>query len=310
MKKVFLILFLLLPLIMAGCVASQDEIQTLKIKVINLETTLNKQNQKYAEIEKKLNELNKKVTNLEAKISKDVLVDIKTQIFSELEEIKNEQALLSSQLEDLRFSQEAEKKEFTNQLEDLSTRTQALELRMKEIEKKLSITSETVSNETLPASNATLLSNATSITPEKTTNATNATNATAPQPQKPEEKPLNEAELYEKAYSCYQKGDFKNARKLFEEYIKRFPKGKWIGQAYFWIGESYFKEKEYEEAILSYQKLIELPGWHPLKPTAMFNQAKAFKALGDTEAYKLLLKKVINNYPNSKEAEIAKNLLK
>ena len=114
---------------------------------------------------------------------------------------------------------------------------------MKEIEKKLSITSETVSNETLPASNATLLSNATSITPEKTTNATNATNATAPQPQKPEEKPLNEAELYEKAYSYYQKGDFKNARKLFEEYIERFPKGKWIGQAYFWIGESYFKEK-------------------------------------------------------------------
>ena len=299
-KGFFKFLLLLIPLILNGCVAYQEEFQTLKIKVINLEAIVNKQNQKYEEMKKRLNVIDKKITSLESKISKDVLVDIKTQILSDLEDIKYQQALLSSQLEDLKFSKEEQDKEFTDRLNNLFTQVQALQLRIKEIEKKLGITPKVVSNETAVVSNETISSNETAIL------STNATNATVTQV----EKPLTEVELYEKAYSSYQQGDFKNARKLFEEYIEKFPKGKWIGQAYFWIGESYFKEKKYEEAILSYQKLIELQGWHPLKPTAMFKQAQAFKALGDIEAYKILLKKVINQYPNSKEAEKAKKLLK
>lgn len=304
-KGFFKFLLLLIPLILNGCVAYQEEFQTLKIKVINLEAIVNKQNQKYEEMEKRLNVIDKKITSLESKISKDVLVDIKTQILSDLEDIKYQQALLSSQLEDLKFSKEEQDKEFTDRLNNLFTQVQALQLRIKEIEKKLGITPKVVSNETAVVSNETISSNKTAILSTNATNATN-TNATITQV----EKPLTEVELYEKAYSSYQQGDFKNARKLFEEYIEKFPKGKWIGQAYFWIGESYFKEKKYEEAILSYQKLIELQGWHPLKPTAMFKQAQAFKALGDIEAYKILLKKVINQYPNSKEAEKAKKLLK
>jgi len=291
MKKFLLIIFMIL---LAGCVASQDEIQTLKIKVINLETTLTKQQQNYETLKERIDTLNKKVSTLENKLSKDLMVEIKTQVLSDLEDIKTEQAHLSSQLEDLKASQEEEKKEFSTKLETLSTQVQALELKVKELEKKLE----------LPIAPAP--TNATT-----TTNATVTANATVSQPPKPDEgKPLNEAELYEKAYSYYQKGDFKNARTLFEEYVKTFPKGKWVGQAYFWIGESYFKEKKYEDAILNYQKLIELPGWHPLKPTAMFNQAQAFRALGDVEAYKILLKKIITQYPNSKEAQTAKNLLK
>ena len=304
-KGFFKFLLFTITLILNGCVAYQEEFQTLKIKVINLEAIVNKQNQKYEEMEKRLNVIDKKITSLESKISKDVLVDIKTQILSDLEDIKYQQALLSSQLEDLKFSKEEQDKEFTDRLNNLFTQVQALQLRIKEIEKKLGITPKVVSNETAVVSNETISSNETAILSTNATNATN-TNATITQV----EKPLTEVELYEKAYSSYQQGDFKNARKLFEEYIEKFPKGKWIGQAYFWIGESYFKEKKYEEAILSYQKLIELQGWHPLKPTAMFKQAQAFKALGDIEAYKILLKKVINQYPNSKEAKKAKKLLR
>jgi len=298
----FFLLFLL-PFILFGCIASQDEIQTLKIKVINLETTLNKQSQKSEELEKKLDELNKKIISLENKLSKDLMVEMKTQVLSELDEIKKEQAQLSSQIEEIKFSQEENEKNFKTQLENLATQTQALELKIKELEKKLEVAPKELPKETPPSSNATL------------TYTENATKTSAIKPEekreeKPEEKPLNEAQLYEKAYSYYQKGDLKNAKKFFEEYIKNFPKGKWIGQAYFWIGEIYFKEKNYEEAILNYQKLIELPGLHPLKQSAMLKQAQAFKALGDIEAYKILLKKLINQYPQSKEAEVAKKLLK
>jgi len=301
MNRFFLLFFL--PFILFGCIASQDEIQTLKIKVINLETTLNKQSQKSEELEKKLDDLNKKIISLENRLSKDLMVEMKTQFLSELDEIKKEQAQLSSQIEEIKFSQEESEKNFKTQLENLATQTQALELKIKELEKKLEIAPKELPKETPPPSNATL------------TSTENATKISAIKPEekgeeKPEEKHLSEAQLYDKAYSYYQKGDLKNAKKFFEEYIEKFPKGKWIGQAYFWIGEIYFKEKNYEEAILNYQKLIELPGLHPLKPSAMLKQAQAFKALGDIEAYKILLKKLINQYPQSKEAEVAKKLLK
>jgi tol-pal system protein YbgF len=303
MNRFFFLLFLL-PLILTGCIASQDEIQTLKIKVINLETTLNKQNQKSEELGKKLDEINKKLITLENKLSKEMMVEIKTQVLSELDEIKKEQAHLSSQVEELKFSQEESEKTLKTQLENLATQTQALELKIKELEKKL----ETAPKE-LPKESPPPPSNATLTSPD------NATKIAAIKPEekreeKSEEKPLSEAQFYERAYSYYQKGDLKNAKRLFEEYIEKFPKGNWMGQAYFWIGEIYFKEQKYEEAILNYQKLIELPGWHPLKPSAMLKQAQAFKALGDTEAYKILLKKLINQYPHSKEAEVAKKLLK
>uniref|UniRef100_A0A7V4N3D3 Tol-pal system protein YbgF n=1 Tax=Thermodesulfobacterium geofontis TaxID=1295609 RepID=A0A7V4N3D3_9BACT len=298
MNKNFFLLFLL-PLILVGCIASQDEIQTLKIKVINLETTLNKQNQKSEELEKKLDELNKMLISLENKLSKDMIVEIKTQVLSELDEMKKEQTQLSSQVEEIKFSQEESEKNLKTQLENLVTQTQALELKIKELEKKLETISKEPPKETSSPSNATV------------TSPDNATKIAAIKPEeKSEEKPLSEAQFYDRAYSYYQKGDFKNAKKFFEEYIEKFPKGSWIGQAYFWIGEIYFKEQKYEEAILNYQKLIELPGWHPLKPSAMLKQAQAFKALGDTEAYKILLKKLINQYPQSKEAEVAKKLLK
>ncbi len=350
MKKFFFLFFILV--LLTGCATPQYEIQNLKIRVINLESALEKQNQRYEKLEKSLKNLNKKLITMENKLSKNLIIDVKTQIISDLEDLKNEQAVLSSQLEDLKFSQEAQQKEMSSRIEKLSTQIQLLDLKVRKLEKKLALIFKNSSNETSSEKKENISSNTTQIISAKplTTNATKAinatkavnttnvsnttkvtnatktvsfsnvtnatssnntiTNGTSSTAKKIEEKPLSEADLYEKAYSCYQKRDLKNAIKFFEEYIERFPKGKWIGQAYFWIGECYFREKKYEEAILNYQKLIELPGWHPLKPTAMFRQAQAFKALGDIEAYKILLKKVINQYPNSKEAEIAKKLLK
>ena len=122
-------------------------------------------------------------------------------------------------------------------------------------------------------------------------------------------KNLSEAELYEKAYNYYKNHQFEKALKTFKVYLQRFPQGKWIGQAYFWIGECYFHLKDYENAILNYEKLIELPQFHPLKPAALFRQAMAFKALGDDQVYQIILKKLIQTYPYSKEAMKAKKLL-
>jgi len=367
MKRWIYIIFLFFLVILWGCVPQQYEIQTLKIKVINLETAVEQQNKRYAELDKKINKLDEKIASLKRDIPQEWLLDIKTNILSEIEEIKEQQNQLASQLEDLKFAQEERNREFKTQVQDLITRLEALELKIKKLEKIIgylklpssvssNVTSSFLSNNTLTISsevNATLnatpnrvsnqtlaLSNQTPSLISSTSNATgNATenvtgNATikvsvkssiTPSPsnvtsQTKESKGtevsskvlenLTEADYYERAYNYYRHRNYDKALQGFEEYIKKFPHGKWVGQAYFWIGECYFNKKNYEEAILSYQKLIEFPNFHPLKPAALFKQALAFKALGDTEAYQILLKKLIQNYPYSKEAIEAKKLLK
>ena len=59
---------------------------------------------------------------------------------------------------------------------------------------------------------------------------------------------------------------------------------------------------EYEKAITKYPESGKMPA-------ALFKQALAFMELGDKTNAKNLLKKVIERYPNSEQAEMAKKKL-
>ena len=67
--------------------------------------------------------------------------------------------------------------------------------------------------------------------------------------------------------------------------------------------------KQYEQAILAYQQVIKHYPKGNKVPNAMLRQALAFEAIKDTTSAKLLLKKIIKNYPDSNEAGIAKTKL-
>ncbi len=356
MKKKFVKFVVLFSLLFNGCAAaSQNDIQTLKIRVINLETILQQQVQKNQELEKRVAQLEKKVSEGMA----DKLVDFRAQIMKEVEDVKDQLTILSAKIEDLQFKYEELDTEYANSLKDILNQLRALSLKVAFLEKKLGIFAPQPSlqpfqpslNATIPSNttfntNATVnaTTNTTAVVPA-TTNATKAivsinatgntttgitslsSNATlsatttnssisSNQTIQKENNLLNEkllklkeSTLYQEGYSLFAKKNYPAALKAFQEYVKLFPKGKWIGQAYFWMGECYFNQGDYEDAILSYQKLIELPGWHPQKPLAIFRQAQAFKALGDEEAYKILLKKLIRQYPYTKEAAEARKLL-
>ncbi len=323
---------------LCGCVPPAQDVQNLKVRIANLELLVQQQNQEINNLKKDLGQFKKEIEALEKGTIENATLSVKTQILADIEELKNEQAQLSSQLEELHFKSEEREKELVTDLQQLRLEIQALQLRLKELEAKIaeekvikqkesSKKEEILGNQTrnIVLSNQTEVKKEENKTQEaiskKGSNKTEASENATEVGLKKEEKekqqseqlekisPLSEAELYQEAYASYRKGDYDRARRLFEEYVSRFPEGKWIGQAYYWIGETYFKQKDYEEAILAYQKLIDLPGWHPQKPSAMLKQAKAFLELGDKEAAKIILKKLIKEYPNTPQAVEARNLL-
>jgi len=116
-------------------------------------------------------------------------------------------------------------------------------------------------------------------------------------------------DLYKDAYEIYQKGDYEGARRKFEAFLKQYPNTELSDNAQFWIGESYFGKKDYEKAILEYEKAIAKYPEGDKIPAALLKQALAFLELGDKTNGRNLLKKVIERYPQSEQADMAKKRL-
>ncbi|HYA92775.1 MAG TPA: tol-pal system protein YbgF [Thermodesulfobacteriota bacterium] len=116
-------------------------------------------------------------------------------------------------------------------------------------------------------------------------------------------------DLYKDAYETLYKGNLEGARRKFEAFLKQYPNTELSGNALFWIGETYYQKKDFEKAILEYEKAITQYPESGKIPAALFEQALAFLELGDKTDAGGLLKKVIERFPHSDQAEMAKKKL-
>lgn len=134
----------------------------------------------------------------------------------------------------------------------------------------------------------------------------------APRKEPPEEtKPISTGgeDLYKDAYETYRRGNLDLARKKFDTFLKQYPNTELSDNAQFWIAETYFLKKDYERAILEYEKVITRYPEGDKVPSSLYKQALAFLEIGDKSNAKNLLKRVMEHYPNSEQAEMAKKSL-
>ncbi len=116
--------------------------------------------------------------------------------------------------------------------------------------------------------------------------------------------------LYERGLELIQKkGDFPGARQWLHEYLQRYPKHELAVNAMYWIGEAWYGEKKYENAILQFQDVIQKYGDHPKVAAALLKQGLAFHALGDLKNARVILQKLVDTFPLSDEAKKAKEKL-
>jgi tol-pal system protein YbgF len=127
---------------------------------------------------------------------------------------------------------------------------------------------------------------------------------------KKEEVPQAPDALYLKGLDALKAGEILAAREQFTKFLEQNPKHDLAANAHYWIGETYYSEKNYESAILSYQDVIKnYPGKDKVV-AAMLKQAMAFNEIKDTKSAKFVLKKLLEGFPKSEEAKKAKELLK
>ncbi|MFO7989746.1 MAG: tol-pal system protein YbgF [Desulfotignum sp.] len=123
-------------------------------------------------------------------------------------------------------------------------------------------------------------------------------------------KPVSDKTAYEQAKKTFDNGDMDAARIQFENFINTFPESSLVGNARFWIADSYYVEKWYEKAILEYQKVLEEHPDSNKTAAARLKQGYAFAELGENANARLILNELINRYPDSREAGFAREKLK
>ena len=121
--------------------------------------------------------------------------------------------------------------------------------------------------------------------------------------------PASDQALYLEAKRAFDDGNLEAARKGFEQLITEFPKSQEADNSQFWIGETYYREKWYEKAILEYQKVIEKYPSGNKVPAALLKQGLSFLNIGETNNARLVLKELVAKYPSTNEASIAKQKL-
>lgn len=112
--------------------------------------------------------------------------------------------------------------------------------------------------------------------------------------------------LYALAYETYKEGKYDKARTEFKNFLNQYPNTEYSDHAQFWIGECYYFEKKYEEAILEYDKVVKNYPKGNKVSSALLKQGYSFLMLGDKQSAKLILRQVINDYPNTSQERMAR----
>lgn len=125
-------------------------------------------------------------------------------------------------------------------------------------------------------------------------------------PSSPATVPETSEAIYQAAMRDFERGAYEAARAGFQKFLDLYPKEDNADNARFWLGETYYRERWYEKAILEYQEVIEnFPDGNKV-PASLLKQGLAFFNLGDKGNARLILKELIRKYPDSNEAKIAR----
>ena len=119
---------------------------------------------------------------------------------------------------------------------------------------------------------------------------------------------LREQEEYAAALQLLRQEDYDRAVQQFRNFQRSYPTSEVADDAQYWIGESYFIQKDYNRAILELNDVLKYRRGDK-RPDALVRQAEAFLEIGDRTDARLILRKVINDYPRSDAIPKAKSLL-
>ncbi len=138
----------------------------------------------------------------------------------------------------------------------------------------------------------------------------------------PPEKPTDQApaarpsvnispqDAYNAAYNDYLKGNYDLAIASFRLYRDDFPDSPLADNALYWVGECFFSQRKYEEAITEFNDLILSYPQGDRIPAAYLKKGLAYIEMGKKDEALAALKLLTTKYPLAEESRIALDKMK
>lgn len=140
--------------------------------------------------------------------------------------------------------------------------------------------------------------------------ATSPTPAPLPPPVAPPSTAgLSPTRLYETAQADYFAGQWSSAISGFEAFLRAFPRSEQADDAQLYIGETYFAQNQWSEAIAAYNQLIQSYAGTNSVPVAYYKRGLAQERLGQIDAARASWEAAAKSFPDSDAGRLAKQNL-
>ncbi|HQR22152.1 MAG TPA: tol-pal system protein YbgF [Burkholderiaceae bacterium] len=119
----------------------------------------------------------------------------------------------------------------------------------------------------------------------------------------------SEQAAYDAALTQFRSGDFKGSIGSFQQFLARYPSSAYAPAAWYFIGSAQFAQKDYKASIASNQVIVDRYKDSPRAPEALLSIADSQLQTADKRGANRTLTRVIQEYPNSEAAVMARERL-
>ena len=132
-----------------------------------------------------------------------------------------------------------------------------------------------------------------------------ATQASTPRTAPASVDPVKEQKAYQSAFNLLKAGRYDQAAKSFQKFLKEYPTGKFADNAQYWLGESYYVTRNFDNALREFEKLVTTQPDSQKLTHALLKIGYIHDELGRKEKAVEVLTDLIKNYPQSTAAGLA-----
>ena len=141
--------------------------------------------------------------------------------------------------------------------------------------------------------------------PKKTPQTQKVAAVTSPPVKNQKGPPKNSRELYKQGLDLVRSGKIDAAIPYLAKYIELYPRTELADNALYWLGECYYKKREFNQAVNKFKKVItDYPSGNKV-PSALLKMGYAYVELRQTTQALESLQKIINQYPNDPTFSLA-----
>jgi len=114
--------------------------------------------------------------------------------------------------------------------------------------------------------------------------------------------PISAEEIFDRGMESFRAGELGQAVLDFEEFAEKHPAHPLAASAHFWIGEAYFRSRDFEHAATEYQKVIDLAATGERTPDALLRLGLALRSLRREDRAREVWARLVRDFPDSEAA--------